>query len=45
MEEMCLTIDAEKLPFSSTGLLLLDISLAIIMFGVALNLKVADFVC
>lgn len=40
---MCHIIDAEKLPFSPMGLLLLDISLAIIMFGVALNLKVEDF--
>jgi BASS family bile acid:Na+ symporter len=43
MEAMCSTFDSVQLKFSSGGLLLLDVSLAIIMFGVALNLQVKDF--
>jgi BASS family bile acid:Na+ symporter len=36
-------LDASKLNFNQDALFLLNISLAIIMFGVALNLKVSDF--
>ncbi|MEL6625413.1 MAG: bile acid:sodium symporter family protein [Bacteroidota bacterium] len=40
---MCKEIDAVVLNFSSTGLLLLDITLAIIMLGVALSIRIDDF--
>ncbi|MEL6133124.1 MAG: bile acid:sodium symporter family protein [Bacteroidota bacterium] len=40
---MCKEIDAVVLNFSSTGLLLLDITLAIIMLGVALSIRLDDF--
>lgn len=36
-------LDASKLNFNQEALLLLNISLAIIMFGVALDLKIKDF--
>jgi BASS family bile acid:Na+ symporter len=36
-------LDASKLNFNQDALLLLNVSLAIIMFGVALDLKVKDF--
>lgn len=37
------TLDTSKLNFSQDSLLLLNISLAIIMFGVSLDLKASDF--
>ncbi|MEO0470589.1 MAG: bile acid:sodium symporter family protein [Bacteroidota bacterium] len=40
---MCPEIDGLRLNFSEDGLFILNISLAIIMFGVALNLKLEDF--
>lgn len=40
---MCEELDALRLNFSQNNLLLLDFTLAFIMFGVALNLKAADF--
>lgn len=40
---MCEELDALRLNFSANNLLLLDFTLAFIMFGVALNLKAADF--
>jgi bile acid:Na+ symporter, BASS family len=40
---MCTELDQISLNFSPTSLWWLDITLAIIMFGVALNLKVGDF--
>jgi BASS family bile acid:Na+ symporter len=36
-------IDAVRLNFSAQNLLLLNVTLGIIMFGVALNLTVEDF--
>lgn len=41
---MCEELDAVQLNFSEQGLLILDMTLFIIMFGVALNLKIDDFV-
>jgi len=41
---MCEELDVVQLNFSESGLMILDITLFIIMFGVALNLKVDDFV-
>lgn len=43
MTNLCEQFDSVRLNFSDTSLLFLDISLAIIMFGVALNLKIEDF--
>ncbi|MEM7371528.1 MAG: bile acid:sodium symporter family protein [Bacteroidota bacterium] len=43
MNALCEQFDSVRLNFSETSLMFLDISLAIIMFGVALNLKVEDF--
>jgi BASS family bile acid:Na+ symporter len=40
---MCEELDGLQLNFSESNLLLLDLSLAFIMFGVALNLNVEDF--
>jgi bile acid:Na+ symporter, BASS family len=40
---MCESLDSVQLNFSASGLLVLDISLAIIMFGVALSLTLEDF--
>ena len=39
----CIEMDGLRLNFSADGLLLLDLTLAIIMFGVALSLRVSDF--
>ena len=39
----CAQFDAVRLNFSETSLLILDITLFVIMFGVALNLKIEDF--
>ena len=36
-------LDTSKLNFNQDSLLLLNLSLAIIMFGVSLDLKVSDF--
>jgi BASS family bile acid:Na+ symporter len=36
-------IDAARLNFSAQNLLLLNVTLGVIMFGVALNLTVEDF--
>ncbi|MEO1448764.1 MAG: bile acid:sodium symporter family protein [Bacteroidota bacterium] len=40
---MCTEFDSVQLNFSAGGLMILDITLAIIMYGVALSLKVSDF--
>ena len=40
---MCEELDGLRLNFSEGNLLLLDLTLAFIMFGVALNLKLVDF--